>query len=295
MKKKSIIMLILVVTFLFSLSCNKDESSPSVNFNDVKITVSFGQSLKNAETIPMTLETPSNYYIALKSAVLIGENETADYQLFNNSNLSNSLVFDFTDENIKRSLLQGDDIPEGDYSGLKIEIYYLQMNINISTTNRGVERRNIRIYLSDDAETEGGLHQPGDMTQISDGGIEYGWLLGEGQFPDMDPVSPRVSAYTHDGDGVSWYDFAGKSANNYGPFGNTDFMNNDPHPIYYSNVTFNFDENSSGKTLVVEFDVEDCWQFEDKSLDGYFGSADLDALNPTNWSMQLPLISVYLE
>jgi len=189
-------------------------------------------------------------------------------------------------------LLNGTNVPDGEYSSFEIEIYYLQMNIAISTGERGLERRNIRIYLSDKAETEQGLHQAGDMTQINNN-QEIGWLMGEGQTPNFDPVAPRIDAYTTNGDGVSWYDFAGKSGENYGPFGNAEFMT-EPHPIYKTTIDFNFVDNK-GTDLILDFNVNNCWQYEDKNGDGAFGTGDLDPVNPTKWHMALPEMTVTLQ
>lgn len=286
------------ITLLFMVySCEKDSVFTSlsdikdvglrVNFNDTKS----GSILKNASS--MTYETPDNYFVALKKVTLLGTNGTADFDLFEEPNLSSSFVFDYTDDNVVHSLLDDSEIPDGEYSSIKIEIYYLQMNIAIATEERGVERRNIRIYLSDDAETEGGLHQPGDLTQVNDG-QEIGWLLGEGQMPNMDPVSPREAAYTEGGEGAAWYDFAGKAGNEYGPFGDIEFMNTAPHPIYNTTVNFSFVDNN-GSNLILDFNVTDCWQFEDKSGDGVFGADDLDPDNPTKWHMALPEMTVTLD
>ena len=165
------------------------------------------------------------------------------------------------------------------------------MNIAISTGTRGKERRNFRIYLSDDAETEGGLHQPGDMTQINNSQVELGWLLGEGVMPNMDPVSPRISAYTFNSNGSNWYDFAGKSGKDFGPFGDVKFMNNAPHPIYKAKADFSLLENK-GSNLILDLNVYNCWQFEDKNGDGAFGPGDLDPVIPTAWQMVLPTLTV---
>lgn len=294
MGKKYTILLVLSLVILIS-ACEKDNPKLN-NISDVKLKVSFNSN-KSVKALKLlddfTLETPQNYFVALKSVKLLGSNGTSDIELFNETNLSSSLVFDFMDSNTTHSLLEGTEIPDGEYSSVEIEIYYLQMNIAISAGSRGVERRNVRIYLSDDAETEDGMHQPGDMTQINDN-IEIGWLLGEGQTPYMDPVSPRINAYTHNGDGSTWYDFAGKSAADFGPFGDVDFMNAAPHPIYHTQVDFNFVDNN-GTELILDFNVNDCWQFEDKSGDGVFGADDLDPVNPTKWHMQLPEMTVTLQ
>ena len=276
-------------------SCEKEEEITTIkNIEDVNLKVTFSNTkaingLKS--DIPITKETPINYFVALKSAKLLGQNGTSDFELFNEPDLSSSFVFDYTDENTVHSLLKGQNIPEGDYSAIKIEIYYLQMNIAIATRDRGVERRNLRIYLSDDAETEGGLHQRGDLTQINNG-QEIGWLLGEGQMPNMDPVAPRTAAYTHPHNGA-WYNFAGKNGKDYGPFGDMNFANNSPHPIYHTTVNFNLSGN--GTNLVLNFNVKDCWQFEDKSGDGVFGAADIDPIKPTKWHMELPEMTTLVE
>jgi hypothetical protein len=284
-----------MVSLLLVFSCEK-ESMSIENIDDVGLRVSFNSNksasvLKNTDEF--TYETPQNYFVALKSVKLLGAEGSSDVELFNEPDLGSSFVFDFTDKNVVHSLLSGTKIPDGKYSSIEVEIYYLQMNLSISTTERGKERRNIRIYLSDDVETEQGLHQPGDMTQINDG-HEIGWLLGEGQSPNMDPASPRTAAYTENGDAVTWYDFAGKSGKDYGPFGDIQFYNTATHPIYRTTVSFNF-ENKNGTNLILNFNVQDCWQFEDKDGDGSFGAGDLDPVDPTEWHMALPEMTVTLE
>jgi hypothetical protein len=155
-----------------------------------------------------------------------------------------------------------------------------------------MEERNIRIYLSDDIDNEGGTHHAGDMVQYDDNGSEKGWLLGEGQTPNMDPVTPRNAAYKHPNG--SWYNFDGKSGSDYGPYGDEDFMNNGPHPIYYEQASFNF-STTNGGVILVDFNVANCWQFQDKSNDGVFGAADLDPNDPTKWNMELPDVKISLE
>lgn len=286
---------LLLGLFILSISsCEETETITSISkLNDVEITVSFGQNTKTTVDIPLTKQTPKTYKIALKSATLQGMGETADFQLFSLDSLSLSNEYDFTDSYLRKSLLSGDSIPDGEYNAFEVEIYYLEMALQLKSETRGPELRNIRIYLSDDTEFEGGTHQPGDLTQINNN-IEIGWLLGEGQKPDLDPVSPRNAAYTHEGKGIVWYDFAGKCACDYGPFGNIEFMNNAPHPIYSQIIPFNF-TGGNGTTLVVDFNVAECWQFEDKSNDGYFGFSDLDAITPTRWHMEMPVINISLE
>lgn len=294
MKNKTVLILV-SLAILACTGCKKESASTvSVSIKDVGLKVSFS-GVKSANlfkaAIAMTKETPTNYYVGLKSATLVGSAGTANAVLFSKSTLSSSLVFDFTNDNTVHSLLKGSAIPDGKYSGIEIEVYFLQMNIAISTGNRGKERRNFRIYLSDDAETEGGAHQPGDMTQINNSQVELGWLLGEGVFPNMDPMTPRTAAYTFNSNGLNWYDFAGKSGKDFGPFGDTKFMANAPHPIYKVKTDFSLVENK-GSNLILDLNVNNCWQFEDKNGDGAFGPGDLDPVNPTAWQMVLPTLSV---
>lgn len=279
----------LLILLLFS-ACNKNKFE---NIKDVKLRVSFLSSDSKVALIDKTSQTPENYFVALKSVTLIGDNETADFLIFDKENLSDALVFDYNDASTTHSLMQGIAVPSGKYSSIKIEIYYLQMKLNIATST-DVEERNIRIYLSDDAETENGLHQPGDMTQISSTGIEEGWLLGNGVSPDMTPVSPRTDAYTVGGDGINWLYFANKNGQNFGPFGDVDFMNNATHPVYSTSIPFNLIDNG-GENIILDFNVNNCWNFEDKSGDGYFGADDLNDTVPTEWSMDMPIMTVTLE
>ncbi len=297
MKSKFISLLGLAALMAFAIGCKKPVETPIRKFSDVKLKVSFTPAKSvpalKSSGMALTKETPTNYFVALKSVKLLGKNGTDDLVLFNHSDLKSSFVFDFTDSKTVHSLLKGTTIPPGDFGSIKIELYFLQMNLKIATQNRGVEHRDIRVYLSDDAETENGLHQPGDMTQINNG-TEIGWLLGEGQKPDMDPVAPRTAAYTYNGDGTSWYDFAGKSGKDFGPFGDSLFALNAPHPIYSTKVDFNF-VDKGGTNLILDFNVNNCWQFEDKSGDGVFGYADLDPVHPTRWHMALPVMTVSLD
>ncbi|MCF6365012.1 MAG: hypothetical protein L3J35_02310 [Bacteroidales bacterium] len=287
---------LLCFVFVFS-SCNKVKFE---SISDVKLQVTFGNTNATKADYELTKQTPSNYFVALKRVTLLGDEGTNDFEILNEDNLNSSLVFDFTDTETTHSLMQGTTVPDGNYSSVEIEIYYLQMKLNIATS-AATEERNIRIYLSDDAETEGGLHQPGDMTQINNAGTEEGWLLGNGQSPDMTPMAPRTAAYTNDedadglGDGNIWFDFAGKPGNNYGPFGDTDFMNNDPHPIYYTTINFELIDNN-GTEIILDFNVNECWQFEDRDLNGAFGAGDLsDTPYPTKWHMALPVMTVTLQ
>jgi hypothetical protein len=68
-------------------------------------------------------------------------------------------------------------------------------------------------------------------------------------------------------------------------------MTTAPHPIYKVKTDFSLGENK-GSNLVLDLNVNSCWQFEDKNGDGAFGPGDLDPINPTAWQMVLPTLSV---
>ena len=46
---------------------------------------------------------------------------------------------------------------------------------------------------------------------------------------------------------------------------------------------------------VLQFDVTDCWKFQDNDQDGSFGYGDVDFEDPTEWLMAFPNVSVYFE
>jgi len=297
MKRFNKLNVIFLVFFVIFASCNKTEFK---NIKDVKLKVNFNATSVNKALFELTKQTPENYIISIKKVILLGDDDTNNFEIFNEDNLSSSLTFDFTDVNTTHSLMQGTNIPDGSYSSIELEIYYLQMKVDISA-NSTIEKRNLRIYLSDDAETENGLHQAGDITQINTTNMEEGWLLGNGIHPDMSPVSPRVAAYSFDdngdglGDGITWLNFGGKPGNNYGPFGNLEFMNNTPHPIYSTTLIFEIIDNK-GTEIILDFNINECWQFEDKDGSGAFGAADLNFDNEdTQWHMALPIMTVTLE
>jgi hypothetical protein len=71
-------------------------------------------------------------------------------------------------------------------------------------------------------------------------------------------------------------------------------MNTAPHPIYSTQVAFMLVDNN-GTNVILDFDVNNCWQFEDKSGDGVFGADDLDPIDPTMWHMAMPVMTVTLD
>ena len=286
MKKIKLIGIIVIICLITvgNTSCKKDKK---MKFGSAKIAVTFGGNKSlGLEKDNLTKQTPDQYLIALKSISLVGHEGTSDHVLFNEASIQNARVFDFTAGSVRHNLSDS-DIPEGDYHAFRIELYYLQMKLKISTTNRGIESRNMRIYYTDD-----GVHKPGDVIQVADNGTPQGWLFGENQMPDFDPVTPRSAAYTHQGNGTNWYQFGDKNGQNYGPFGNMAFWSTAASP-YSKLVPFTFEE-SDGETVVMDFNVFQCWQFEDFNNDGNWGGQDLTPQG-TAWHMNFPTISIRLE
>ncbi len=302
MKHHFRILFVLALGAMLALSgCKKSENpAPDAGkqLTDIKVRVTFQTNQKassSGQDYVMTGQTPDEYGIALKKAVLLGKNGTQDYVLFDRPDLNSSYTFDFKDEQMLHSLVKEAAIPVGEYGSLVLYVYYLQMKIPISTEQRGVEKRNMRIYLSDDIETEGGTHQPGDVVQVDDQGMEMGWLFGEGQLSEFDPVAPRSRAYTYNGDGISWWDFAGKNGKDFGPFGDVDFWNQSPQPLYSVTAPFDFTQGA-GNTLLVDLNIHNCWQFEDRNQDGNFGPQDIsETPYPTRWQMDLPELTIHQE
>ncbi len=286
--------LIVFGLLLVGTACNKDEKTEEpppvqnqmMSFSSSQIAVTFSDDKKSTKEDGMVRQTPSEYIVALKSATLVGQSGTSDFELFDMESLENSIVFDFINDEVRHNLSE-DDIPEGSYKSIRMELYYLQMRLPIATANRGVEQRNMRIYFSDD-----GVHRPGDVTQINEQGVEIGWLFATNLCPDFDPVTPRYTAYTLHG---VYIPFADKDAEFYGPFGSMSFWENNDSQPFIEESKFYFGE-SNNKDLVVDFNVFECWQFEDKTGDGYFGMDDIvyDD-NPTAWAMIFPKITVNVE
>lgn len=54
-------------------------------------------------------------------------------------------------------------------------------------------------------------------------------------------------------------------------------------------------QEGDGNTMVIDFNVADCWRFEDNNGDGYFGGQDIDPQVPSAWVMELPVISVSFQ
>lgn len=121
--------------------------------------------------------TPTAYSVAVKSAVLLGSDEsTQDLELIADSGtLAAAEVVTFETDDVDETIVTIDpaDLVAGTYSGVELQLYYLQMTFPVAG-----ETRNVRIYMSDDDfASEGSLgHHQGDITFVGDDGTELGWV-----------------------------------------------------------------------------------------------------------------------
>lgn len=120
--------------------------------------------------------TPSKYSVAFKRVTLVAAAGGTNINLIaDKGTLANSQVVDFTSADASETIvtLNPDDLTTGTYTGVIAEIYYIQMTFPVGGTTR-----NVRIYMSDDNfPAEGSLgHHQGDITFISDSGVEQGWV-----------------------------------------------------------------------------------------------------------------------
>lgn len=120
--------------------------------------------------------TPSKYSVAFKRVTLVAAAGGTNINLIaDKGTLANSQVVDFTSADASETIvtLDPDDLTAGTYTGVTAEIYYIQMTFPVGGTTR-----NVRTYMSDDDFTaEGSLgHHQGDITFISDSGVEQGWV-----------------------------------------------------------------------------------------------------------------------
>lgn len=120
--------------------------------------------------------TPSTYSVAFKRVTLVAAAGGTNIDLIADKvTLANSQVVDFTSADASETIvtIDPDDLTAGTYTGVTAEIYYIQMTFPVGGTTR-----NVRIYMSDDDFTaEGSLgHHQGDITFISDSGVEQGWV-----------------------------------------------------------------------------------------------------------------------
>lgn len=286
---KKLFYLLMPAYMLTLQACDTDDDTPGLmRIDGAKLKVTFELPGKQSDRADgFVYQTPAEYQIGLHSVTLIGDPHTPDHTLFTEEDFTDAEVFNFTDGSLLFDLHEDTDIPDGNYASVELGIVYLQMRLQLSGTNTGVQWRNMRIYFC-----EFGDFKRGDVVEVSDEGTMMGWLFGRYEMPDFLPASPRDYAYTYPHNG-EWWMFADKPGNLYGPSGNLSFWNSVPNP--FSRHVLLSRQEGDGNIMVIDFNVADCWRFEDNNGDGYFGGQYINPQVPSAWVMELPVITVSFQ
>lgn len=210
--------------------------------------------------------TPTQYAVAFKRVTLIPENSTAENIDFivDTGTLAGSEVVTLTEDDASETIitLEPSELTAGIYTGIEMEVYYIQMTFPVS----GVERH-VRIYMSDDDfETEGNLgHHQGDITFIDDDGTELGWV-------DYTWSDNLASARGDDQNGAGGTD--AETNHDRGFFGNMDFWDSEnllqgaDRDIFVTTVDFELEipepsDITDLTTLTLIVSVENTFYYED--------------------------------
>lgn len=239
--------------------------------------------------------TPTQYAIAFKRVTLVnGDSNGANIDLVaDTGTLSNSETVDFTENDASESVITiaPGDLTAGTYAGIEAEMYYFQMTFSVA----GVTQ-NVRIYMSDDdfpteaADRIGlGPHHQGDITFISDEGVELGWVDDTWSTANLaatrDNVedSPQNGVAGMDSETLHWRGF----------FGNGDFWNATAldqganQDVYLFTVDFDTPLVISDPatitdltTITVTFSVADTFYYEDCPPYGTAADAEFPGFFP---------------
>ncbi|MBI2342544.1 MAG: hypothetical protein HYY43_03500 [Deltaproteobacteria bacterium] len=241
--------------------------------------------------------TPTKYAIAFKRVTLVnGDSNSANIDLVaDTGTLANSETVDFTEADASESVItiEPGDLTAGTYTGIEAEIYYFQMTFPVA----GVTQ-NVRIYMSDDdftaeaADRTGlGPHHQGDITFISDEGVELGWVddtwLTENLAITRENAadSPQNGVAGMDAETSHWRGFFGN-----GVFWNAEALNQGAsQDVYVYGVDFDTaliipdpTTITDLTTITVTFSVADTFYYEDcpaygdgtTDFSGFFPGAD---------------------
>lgn len=120
--------------------------------------------------------TPSQYRLAFKRVTLVpASGSTAINLIADTGTLAKSTVIDFTTADASETVItiSPGSLSAGTYTGIEAELYYFEMTFSVGGTTR-----HVRTYMSDDDfAAEGSLgHHQGDITFLSDAGVELGWI-----------------------------------------------------------------------------------------------------------------------
>jgi len=208
--------------------------------------------------------TPSSFKIAIKKMGLYNDSSTYFPVIAEADTLAESTVIDLSQE---VTLNPGTTIPQGVYPRFEIQIYYVEMVMEINNIG---ETQNIRIYLSDDNfPGEGNLgHHQGDLTIINGSGNEVGW------------VDPGCQAWNSTNTAADRSGIVGaggtdsETDHKRGLYGNSDlwdtfiFKQGRYQDIFTVPAYLGLQAGHAKVTLT--FDVEDTWYYEDYDANNLF-------------------------
>lgn len=242
--------------------------------------------------------TPTQYSIAFKRVTLLGVGVDHIDFVSDTGTLALSEVIDFTttDSSTTLATLDPEDLAAGTYSGIEAEIYYFQLSFPVGGTTR-----NVRIYMSDDDfPVEGSLgHHQGDITFISDAGVELGWIdstwsdtLATSRSDDQNGAGGTDAETGHDrgffGDSTLW-DAPSRA------LGSTQDVFIALFPFAESLVIPDISTIDGLTTITINFSVADAFYYEDFAPQGtgFSPAAGGEATSDSaEWAPLIPTASV---
>ena len=213
----------------------------------------------------VAFSTPNVYKIAIKKFGFYDSANTYYPIIKEAETLADSTVVDLSKP---VTLDPSTDIPQGIYTSYEVEIYYVDMNLEINNAN---ETQNIRIYLSDDNfPAEGNLgHHQGDITLIDASGDEIGWITDECHEWNSSHVRTTDRGEIEGAGGTDV-----QTGHKRGLYGDTDLWNNATfqqgasQDIFTTTGVLGLVATHSSVTFT--FDVENVWYFEDYDANDLF-------------------------
>lgn len=267
----------IAVALALAVSAGCDESGKPFALKDVRMMVDFLTATSSALTEgapalnPMVAQTPAAYRIKICKATLEG---ATPFELFAHAAVADCPIFSYTEASSDALTIvpTGTVIPDLPFSGIRLQIAWIEMELEFQTLDDPPEARTLRIHYMAD-----GAYLPGDVAAISPEKPTDNWVFGPGNVTDdleMMGLS-RAAAYNM----TAWPD--GRLIAEGGPFGTKAFW--DAHPAPFSHVTPL--PTLASEQVVVKVRVADTWHFTDQGADGVY---NFPADYGNDWHMDFP-------
>jgi len=239
--------------------------------------------------------TPSVFKAAIKSLVLIDEDDNEVSLIADSGTLAEATIFDLSNP----ETLALTEIPTGNYESLEAEIYYYELTMPLYDAS---EPQTLRVYLSDDNfEAEGELgHHQGDITLIIDD-EEAGWVGAGVPWDTNNLLSTRDGIEGGGGEDPE----TGHSRGLYGDtnlWNSSDFEQGENQDIYLLTMDAEFELDADQVIdMEIEFDLTESWYYEDFDDNQLFNPCTGDeAINDAcheqaSWSPIFPEPEVFIE